>query len=61
MTVPSLRIGKFLLKDVKAFALSPESGAIGSQIGAELFDGYKTELNREEFYFKLEPRDLPAE
>jgi len=54
-TLPYLRFGRCLLRDLPAYLLSPEAEDIGARFGASAFQGYQVTVQRERLRVLIRP------
>jgi hypothetical protein len=56
MTVPALRFGQVVLRDVSVYVLGPDGEDLGATIGAEAFAGYEVTVERARLQVTIRPQ-----
>jgi hypothetical protein len=56
LTIPALRIGEAVIRDVPAFVLSPEHEDLGAQISAAAFAGFAVKIEPARLRLSIAPR-----
>jgi hypothetical protein len=59
ITIASIRLGKHVLSNVQFIMTGPAGADMGSGLGSSAFGGLRTEVDRDNFVFKVRPQDAP--
>ncbi len=58
-TIPSIRLGNHVLKDLEFIVVGPAGAELGTCLEPRAFAGFRTEPDYDNFVFKIRPQDAP--